>query len=143
VALAGVYKHHRSKIRIHFRHRSCRRCVSPRLSDIILKRYGTQGIFFFEKSSGLNPPLGTHRKASPLFFFFGVWFVMPPHPGVCNATIFVCLFDCLFVGIKPGKLYSASWWEGSKPPGHTRAEAQTAKCIPQTAAQTTYLSIHG
>ena len=40
--------------------------------------------------------------------------------------MFVCLFVCLFVGIKPEKLYSASCWDGSKPPGsgHTRAEAQ-------------------
>jgi len=64
----------------------------------------------------------------------------------------------LFVGIKPEKLYSASFreepekmylvssWRGSKPPGsdHTvaRAEAQTT-CIPKTAAQTTYLLIYG
>jgi len=43
------------------------------------------------------------------------------------------LFVCLFFGINPKKLYSASCWEGSKPPGndHTRAEAQTT-CIPKT-----------
>ena len=43
------------------------------------------------------------------------------------------LFVCLFVGMKPEKLYS-SRWEGSKPPGrgHTRAEAQTATCIPDS-----------
>jgi len=54
------------------------------------------------------------------------------------------LFVCLFVGIKPQKLFFASCWEGSKPPGsdHTRAEAQTT-CVPKTAAQTTYLSIYG
>ena len=36
------------------------------------------------------------------------------------------LFVCLFVGIKPEKLYSFSCGEGSKPPGsgHTEAEAQ-------------------
>jgi len=51
------------------------------------------------------------------------------------------LFVCLFVKIKPEKLYSAScWascWEGSKPPGNgqTRAEAQTATCIPKTEAR--------
>jgi len=46
-------------------------------------------------------------------------------------------FVCLFVGIKPEKLYPASCWEGSKPPGsdHTRAEAQTT-CVPKTAPQT-------
>jgi len=45
--------------------------------------------------------------------------------GVC--VFFVCLFVCLFVQIRPEKLYSASCWEGSKPPGndHTRAETQT------------------
>ena len=54
------------------------------------------------------------------------------------------LFVCLFVGIKPEKLYSASFCEGSKPPGsnHTQAGAQTT-CMPKTAAQTTYLSICG
>jgi len=38
------------------------------------------------------------------------------------------LFVCLFVGINPEKLYPASFWEGSKPPGsgHTRAEAQNS-----------------
>jgi len=53
---------------------------------------------------------------------------------------FFFFFDCLFVGINPEKLYSASCWEASKPPGsgHTRAEAQTATCIPKTAAQITY-----
>jgi len=55
---------------------------------------------------------------------------------------FLSLFVCLFVGIKPEKLYSASCWKGSKAPGsdHTRAEAPT--CVPKTAAQTTYLSIY-
>ena len=57
----------------------------------------------------------------------------------------------MFVGIKPEKLYFASCWEGSKPhgSGHTRAEAQTATCIPKTEArqseptyEPTYLSIH-
>jgi len=43
-----------------------------------------------------------------------------------SVFVFVCLFVGLFVGIKPEKLYSASFWEGSKPSGscHTRAEAQ-------------------
>ena len=62
--------------------------------------------------------------------------------GIC---LFVCdLLVCLFVEIKPEKLYPTSCWEGSKPPGsdHTRAEAQTT-CIPKTAAQATYLSIYG
>ena len=61
--------------------------------------------------------------------------ITPPGPG---------LFFCLLVGIKTEKLYSASCWEGSKPPGsdHTRAEAQTT-CIPTTAVQTTYVSIYG
>jgi len=38
------------------------------------------------------------------------------------------LFVCLFVGIKSEKLYSASSWEGSKPPGsdYTRAKAQSS-----------------
>jgi len=60
----------------------------------------------------------------------------------CLGIIFVCF--CLFVGIKPEKLYSASCWEGSKPPGsdHTRTETQTM-CVPKTAVQTTYLSIYG
>jgi len=45
-----------------------------------------------------------------------------------QKTSFECLFVCLFVGIKPEKLYSASYWEGSKPPGsgHTRTETHTA-----------------
>ena len=64
VSAAGVYEHCRSKILIHFRHRSCRRRASPIPSDIIWKRYGTQGRFFFFQ----NPPLGPHRKASSLRF---------------------------------------------------------------------------
>jgi len=73
-------------------------------------------------------PLGTELLEIPAQFLRGIFF--------------------LFVEIKPKKLYSASCWEGSKPPGsgHTRAEAQTATCIPKTAArqsEPTYLSIHG
>jgi len=40
------------------------------------------------------------------------------HDDGCNfhhtEPMFVC---CLFVGMKPEKLYSASCWEGSNPPG--------------------------
>jgi hypothetical protein len=71
----------------------------------------------------------------------------------CPFFCVLVLFVCLFVGIKPEKLYSVSYWEGSKPPGsghtrsgHTRAEAHTATCIPKTEArqsESTYLSIHG
>ena len=70
-----------------------------------------------------------------------------------SLSCVLVLFVCLFVGIKPEKLYSVSYWEGSKPPGsghtrsgHTRAEAHTATCIPKTEArqsESTYLSIHG
>jgi len=70
---------------------------------------------------------------------------MHPLPSAVPLALFVCLFVCLFVEIKPDNLYSASCWEGSKPTGsgYTRAEAQTATCIPKTAAQTTCLSIYG
>ena len=42
------------------------------------------------------------------------------------------MFVCLSVGIKAEKLYSASCWEGSKPPGsgYTRAEAPTEWIYP-------------
>jgi len=58
-----------------------------------------------------------------------------PAPSLTSKIC--CLFVWLFVGIKPVKLYSASCWKGSKPPGsgHTRAEAQTATCIPKTEAR--------
>ena len=63
---------------------------------------------------------------------------------VCLFVCLCCLF-CLFVGIKPEKLYSTSCdWEESKPPesGHTRTEAQST-CLPKTATHTTYVSIYG
>ena len=53
---------------------------------------------------------------------------------------FVCLFVCYN---KTRKTNSSSCdWGGSKPPGsgHTRTEAQTATCMPKTAAQTMWLS---
>jgi len=80
------------------------------------------------------------------FLIYLFVFVIKP-----SWTVVVVLFVCMFVGIKPEKLYFASCWEGSKPhgSGHTRAEAQTATCIPKTEArqseptyEPTYLSIH-
>ena len=56
---------------------------------------------------------------------------------------FVCLFVCWN---KPNKLYSASSWEGSKPPGsgHTRAEAQNRDVHTKDSVhKPTYLSIYG
>jgi len=67
---------------------------------------------------------------------------MVPRPFAVKVfkigAFFICFFVCLF--IKPEKPYSASCWEGSKPPGsdHTQAEAQTT-CIPKAAIQTTYI----
>jgi len=55
----------------------------------------------------------------------------------------VFLFVCLFVGIKPEKLYSAPCWEESKPPesGHTRAEAHTTTCIPKDSGTTVWAHV--
>ena len=69
------------------------------------------------------------------------------HVCVCERVCVDCLFVCLFVRIKPGKLYSASYLEGIKArgSGHIRAGAHTATCIPKTVArqsEPTYVSIH-
>ena len=80
-----------------------------------------------------------------------IW--IPPHyntnPILASQMLtprFANTFVYLFVGIQPEKTYSTSCWEGSKPSGsghwHKRAEAQTATCLPKTAAQITYLTIY-
>jgi len=59
--------------------------------------------------------------------------------------LFVCLFVCLFVGIKPEKLYSTSFvWREVKPLGViTHGLRHFYVRETKTAAQTTYLSIYG
>jgi len=75
-----------------------------------------------------------------LFEFFSLVFCRH------TASTPICLFVCLFVVIKPRKLYSASYvMREVNPLGvitHGRAEAQTT-CVPKTAAHTTYVSIYG
>jgi len=65
---------------------------------------------------------------------------------VCRPFFFpcVCLFVCLFVGIKFAKICSTSCgWEGSKPlgSGHTRTKTKTATCLPKTAVRSTCQSM--
>jgi len=62
-----------------------------------------------------------------------------------GLEMLICLFVCLFVGIKPEKLYSASFvWREVKPLGviaHGLRHFYVRET--KTAAQTTYLSIDG
>jgi len=101
--------------------------------------YGRSHVHFAERKQEPIPGIsisrilgmGSHAKMPGIMRWYGIQ----------NALVFYLIF---FVVIKPEKPYSASSWEGSKPPGsdHTRAESQTT-CIPKTVVQTTYVSIYG
>jgi len=55
---------------------------------------------------------------------------------------FVCWFVWLFVGSKPEKLYFASGWEGSKPPGRGHTRGETQNCDVYTKDSGTTLRAH-
>ena len=83
-----------------------------------------------------------------LWILSGEWAVGNLGPGVL-VKMFVCLFVwlivCLFVGVKPEKLYSTSFvWREVKPLGATTHGLRHCYVREtKTAAQTKYLSIEG
>jgi len=133
--------------KLHIHERICTSCSAVDLlssADLFVCLFFCFFIYFFwvfgRHTASLPSTAGTHTGGVCLFLSFFLSWVSKTQP---NHWTIVFLFVCLFVWIKPKKLYS-SWWEGSKPCGsdHTRAEVQNT-CIPKTGVQTTYVSIYG